>query len=549
MHLIDNNYFADRPEGNANGFETIRIGTSAESLSDSFTTVENNLFERVDGEIEIISNKSGNNTFRYNTFRESSGTLTLRHGDDNRVEGNFFLGEGKDGSGGVRVIGERQTLVNNYFQGLDGRAGGAISISAGVPNSANNQYFQVKDAVIAHNTVIDVNEAAITFDDGLGSSGRTLLAENVTIANNAIFSTQDALFEGNEGTGWTWEGNIAFGQSLGSAAGNPGISVVDPQYAVGSRRPLPPWSPTSPLINAGVGDYSGLLGGDMDGQPRLGVFDVGADEFSAAAIVRKPLTDQDVGPAWLLDPIDPPGGGGCGLALGCAIQAEDFASILDPDGNGERWTVIQAAEALGGEALKAPDGDRVDLPAELHDTIATYDLTFDTAGEYTAYYRARGFSAARATACSRPTISASTPTTQKTSSAAVLFTWERNPTVFTITESLIDAPLEFRIAMREQDAEFDAFVLSTDPNLTDQELDALFDLLPGDFNGDGFVDSADFTLWRDTLGQTGFDLPADADGNGTSSARPTTRSGGRTSERAAARDRAASPRRNHRTRA
>ncbi|MGI9429123.1 MAG: polysaccharide lyase 6 family protein, partial [Bythopirellula sp.] len=93
-HLIDNNHFVDRPEpinpSSSNGFETIRVGTSQQSLSDSFTTVENNLFERTDGEIEIISNKSGNNTFQYNTFRDSEGTLTLRHGNDTRVAGNFF---------------------------------------------------------------------------------------------------------------------------------------------------------------------------------------------------------------------------------------------------------------------------------------------------------------------------------------------------------------------------------------------------------------------------------------------------------------------------
>jgi poly(beta-D-mannuronate) lyase len=146
-HRIDSNHFVDRPEpinpSSSNGFETIRIGTSTESLSDSFSTVENNLFERVDGEIEIISNKSGNNTYRYNTFRESEGTLTLRHGNDTLVEGNFFLGENKNQSGAIRVIGERQTIVNNYIANVDDRADGAISISAGVPGSAVNQYFQV----------------------------------------------------------------------------------------------------------------------------------------------------------------------------------------------------------------------------------------------------------------------------------------------------------------------------------------------------------------------------------------------------------------------
>jgi hypothetical protein len=37
--------------------------------------------------------------------------------------------------------------------------------------------------------------------------------------------------------------------------------------------------------------------------------------------------------------------------------------------------------------------------------------------------------------------------------------------------------------------------------------------LPGDYTGDGLVDAADYTRWRDTLGSTA-DLAADGDGSG-----------------------------------
>lgn len=37
----------------------------------------------------------------------------------------------------------------------------------------------------------------------------------------------------------------------------------------------------------------------------------------------------------------------------------------------------------------------------------------------------------------------------------------------------------------------------------------------GDFNGDGLIDAADYTLWRDSEGQTGAGLAADANGDGT----------------------------------
>jgi endonuclease/exonuclease/phosphatase family metal-dependent hydrolase len=39
--------------------------------------------------------------------------------------------------------------------------------------------------------------------------------------------------------------------------------------------------------------------------------------------------------------------------------------------------------------------------------------------------------------------------------------------------------------------------------------------LPGDYNGDGTVDGADYTVWRDTLHQSGDGLAADGNGDGT----------------------------------
>ncbi len=38
--------------------------------------------------------------------------------------------------------------------------------------------------------------------------------------------------------------------------------------------------------------------------------------------------------------------------------------------------------------------------------------------------------------------------------------------------------------------------------------------LPGDYNNDGVVDAADYTVWRDSLGESGSGLAADGDGNG-----------------------------------
>ena len=296
-HRIDANHFLDRLPGEGNGFETIRVGTGNTAHSNSYTMVEFNLFERVDGEIEIISSKSGGNVYRYNTFRESAGTLTLRSGNDNVVEGNFFLGMGKRKSGGVRVTGERHLIVNNYFMGLDGSAGGAISISAGTVEGVRPEYPRVKDVVIAHNTIVEVDRAAVSLAHGRGKPGRSLLAERVAFVNNLTWSSGAPLFKGDEGRGWVWGGNIAFGHSLGSALDRPGIVVVDPQLersADGLFRP----SARSPVIDRAVAGHGKSVDEDMDGQVRDGRFDIGADELSAARVVRRPLSAGDVGPSW-----------------------------------------------------------------------------------------------------------------------------------------------------------------------------------------------------------------------------------------------------------
>ena len=155
-HRIDHNYFGPRPVLGSNGGETLRIGTSHYSLTDSLTVVENNYFDRCNGEVEIISNKSGGNVFRGNVFLESRGTLTLRHGNGNVVENNVFLGNGVDHTGGIRVINANQTVRNNYLHGLTGhRFGGALVVMNGVPDSPINRYHQVDNAVIENNSIID----------------------------------------------------------------------------------------------------------------------------------------------------------------------------------------------------------------------------------------------------------------------------------------------------------------------------------------------------------------------------------------------------------
>ena len=183
-HRIDHNYFGPRPILGSNGGETLRIGTSHYSRTDSNTIVENNYFDRCDGELEIISNKSGRNTFRNNTFFESRGTLTMRHGNNNLVEGNVFFGNGADHTGGIRVINAGQTIRNNYMEGLKGtRFGGALVVMNGVPNGPINRYDPVIDATIEYNSLIDSDNIQL----GAGSDEeRSGVPSDSTFSNNLI---------------------------------------------------------------------------------------------------------------------------------------------------------------------------------------------------------------------------------------------------------------------------------------------------------------------------------------------------------------------------
>ncbi|WP_339720971.1 polysaccharide lyase 6 family protein [uncultured Paraglaciecola sp.] len=188
-HQIDHNYFGPRPILGSNGGETLRIGTSHYSLTDSFTTIENNYFDRCNGEVEIISNKSGKNRILNNVFFESRGTLTLRHGNGNLVEGNVFFGNGVDHTGGIRVINRDQIIRNNYMEGLTGyRFGSGFTIMNGVPNSTINRYHQVDNALIENNTLVDVDH--IHFAAG-SDAERTAAPINSQFQNNLIFNSKN----------------------------------------------------------------------------------------------------------------------------------------------------------------------------------------------------------------------------------------------------------------------------------------------------------------------------------------------------------------------
>ncbi|MGJ8560303.1 MAG: polysaccharide lyase 6 family protein [Litorimonas sp.] len=183
-HIIANNYFGPRPILGSNGGETLRIGTSHYSLFDSHTVLKNNVFDRTNGELEIVSVKSGRNVLRNNTFLAARGTLTLRHGNNNVIKRNVFLGDNANHTGGIRVINGGQQVRENYMEALTGiRFGGAFTVMNGVPNSPINRYHPVADARIENNSIIGSDRIQL----GAGSdSERSAVPMNSTFHNNLL---------------------------------------------------------------------------------------------------------------------------------------------------------------------------------------------------------------------------------------------------------------------------------------------------------------------------------------------------------------------------
>ena len=285
---IHHNYFADRTPINGinddNDQDAIRIGTSTTSLSDSFSEVYANYFYNYFGEIEVISNKSGKNKYYNNTFRDYGGCLTLRHGNNCEVYGNYFFAENNDLTGGVRVIGEGHKVFNNYIEatnvkkpgGARSSLTGGINVMNGVQNSALNGYYQVKNTQIVNNTLVNCDYALRIGTDKGGDN--TLEPENLIVANNIVYNATVNSYEiettpsGNSIS----EGNIT------------NLSASDLSDD-GSFHRL---TSGSAAITAGLGSYS-YLTKDILGGTRDANFDAGAEEFGANG-TNLPYTAADV---------------------------------------------------------------------------------------------------------------------------------------------------------------------------------------------------------------------------------------------------------------
>ncbi|MGV2986490.1 polysaccharide lyase 6 family protein [Vibrio sp. E150_011] len=225
-HLIANNIFLDQKPNqfnefdikeairyNGNSWEAIRIGDSKSSQWDSSSKFVNNLMIDMDGERELISIKSGDNTISGNTIFESTSLISLRHGKGNTVENNVILGNEKRLTGGMRIYDEDHVIRNNYIANTRGRDGliegnadlrGGIVINTGIIDVKNdeqldqsvkgkelNKQWTPKNIDIANNTLVDT-EWGIVYGN---QTHRVSLFNNSEVEN--IYAGVDVNFSGN----------------------------------------------------------------------------------------------------------------------------------------------------------------------------------------------------------------------------------------------------------------------------------------------------------------------------------------------------------------
>ncbi|MDD3999511.1 MAG: polysaccharide lyase 6 family protein [Bacilli bacterium] len=168
FHHIHLNQFKNYKNGGGlNGYETIRVGTSQNSQSDSYVVIEDNLFEEVNGEIEIISIKAGRTIIQGNTFKKCVGMITSRHGKNNLIEDNVVLANNVNDTGGIRAYDGGHIIRNNYIEKVitTSNTRGPIVIHSGnsVPGDTTvlNSQWTPFNLLIENNTIIDSTQSIL----------------------------------------------------------------------------------------------------------------------------------------------------------------------------------------------------------------------------------------------------------------------------------------------------------------------------------------------------------------------------------------------------
>lgn len=240
-HRIDHNYFKDIPSDGGNGTIAIRIGDGTQGFSSSATIVEHNLFENMQGYGKIINIKSSGNIIRNNTFVRASGSIMVRHGNGNLIEGNVILPGLEDKyTGGITLIGEDHIVRNNYIQGTRSSGKAAIALIEGDVNNypGKGSYYPSKNVVIENNTLVDNDKNIVIGQLYDPKTELTIPVENVTFRENAVLGNGNMtpmVLVLDEPNGVTYDNNQFYNGSFHGIQDIPGIALRQPALQLGEN--------------------------------------------------------------------------------------------------------------------------------------------------------------------------------------------------------------------------------------------------------------------------------------------------------------------------
>lgn len=217
---VHQNYFKDHLYPGANGGETIRVGLSTRQHASAAAVIEDNVLDNADGDPEAISIKSSDNIVRHNTLLGGRGTITLRHGSRNTVDGNVLIG----GSTGIRVFGDDQTVINNVVE--DSAREQLIEVGGGeirTDTDSTSAHDAADRVLVAFNTLVNGPRSTPVLIGGK----YPVAPDTITVAHNVLGSANRA-DSVDQATHVTWQGNVAAAASPGTGAASrtPGTSAV-----------------------------------------------------------------------------------------------------------------------------------------------------------------------------------------------------------------------------------------------------------------------------------------------------------------------------------
>jgi parallel beta-helix repeat protein len=270
------------------GGEVIQLGHQGTAGYSAGSRFERNLIELANGDNEAISSKSDDNVIRYNTIRNSKGSITLRSADRNQVYGNYIDSWG----GGIRIHGDGHRVFNNMIVNTKGEA---IIIASGEvdhhPVGDGNLYEPATDAVIAFNTLVNNEHNIETLYYGTRPPRNVLIANNIILGPDLPMKIDSSSWP----TGFGYDNNIVWGSTQPPEGVPPvGYLTVDPRLVpdfLGVYR----LTLGSPAIDVATARHPEITM-DYDGQTRWDPKDIGADERRSTTITNRPLTPADVGP-------------------------------------------------------------------------------------------------------------------------------------------------------------------------------------------------------------------------------------------------------------